>query len=174
MLLSFFSFLFTSSSPQRRAPSLSLAQDRNMTVTARASAARAVKSARELCGCTCSPARPLVARNAVSASARLFATSSRHESHDNPLVSAVCLAVIQSGLLGLTLSVSQGLPRNNAPPTMPRMQRGLPQKRKLPGVKKVVVVSSGKGGVGKSSVAGASGTVHSYPNGADRCTPRAE
>ncbi|BGP28516.1 hypothetical protein JCM10296v2_000251 [Rhodotorula toruloides] len=36
---------------------------------------------------------------------------------------------------------------------MPRMQRGLPQKRKLPGVKKVVVVSSGKGGVGKSSVA---------------------
>lgn len=37
------------------------------------------------------------------------------------------------------------------------MQRGLPQKRKLPGVRKVVVVSSGKGGVGKSSVAGASG-----------------
>ncbi|GAA5858739.1 hypothetical protein JCM8547_004966 [Rhodosporidiobolus lusitaniae] len=33
------------------------------------------------------------------------------------------------------------------------MQRGLPQKRKLSGVKKVVVVSSGKGGVGKSSVA---------------------
>lgn len=35
------------------------------------------------------------------------------------------------------------------------MQRGLPQKKRLPGVKKVVVVSSGKGGVGKSSVAGA-------------------
>lgn len=37
---------------------------------------------------------------------------------------------------------------------MPRMQRGLPQKRRIPGVKKVVVVSSGKGGVGKSSVSG--------------------
>jgi len=48
----------------------------------------------------------------------------------------------------------QGLPRNDAPPTMPRMQRGLPQKRRLDGVKKIVVVSSGKGGVGKSSVAG--------------------
>lgn len=37
---------------------------------------------------------------------------------------------------------------------MPRMQRGLPKKRKIAGVKKVVVVSSGKGGVGKSSVSG--------------------
>jgi hypothetical protein len=39
---------------------------------------------------------------------------------------------------------------------MPRMQRGLPKKRRLDGVKKIVVVSSGKGGVGKSSVAGES------------------
>ncbi|POY70055.1 hypothetical protein BMF94_6942 [Rhodotorula taiwanensis] len=62
---------------------------------------------------------------------RKLTTSSPTQSHDNPL----------------------GLPRNNAPPTMPRMQRGLPQKKRLPGVKKVVVVSSGKGGVGKSSVA---------------------
>ncbi|GAA5899491.1 uncharacterized protein JCM6883_005239 [Sporobolomyces salmoneus] len=60
-----------------------------------------------------------------------FSTSSSSLSHDNPL----------------------GLPRNDAPPTMPRMQRGLPKKRRLDGVKKVVVVSSGKGGVGKSSVA---------------------
>jgi len=59
-----------------------------------------------------------------------------------------------SSTLLTKLCHSQGLPRNDAPPTMPRMQRGLPQKRKLPGVKKVVVVSSGKGGVGKSSVAG--------------------
>lgn len=43
---------------------------------------------------------------------------------------------------------------NNAPPTMPRMQRGLPQKRNLQGVKQIVVVSSGKGGVGKSTVSG--------------------
>ncbi|KAK4696279.1 ATP-binding protein involved in chromosome partitioning, partial [Phenoliferia sp. Uapishka_3] len=35
---------------------------------------------------------------------------------------------------------------------MPRMQRGLPVKRGVPACKRVVVVSSGKGGVGKSSV----------------------
>ncbi|GAA6054773.1 hypothetical protein JCM3770_000936 [Rhodotorula araucariae] len=78
--------------------------------------------------CTC--ARPQTAAFS-SPSPRSFASSSSAPSHDNPL----------------------GLPRNDAPPTMPRMQRGLPQKRTLPGVKKVVVVSSGKGGVGKSSVA---------------------
>ncbi|GAA5907621.1 hypothetical protein JCM6882_004425 [Rhodosporidiobolus microsporus] len=82
--------------------------------------------------CTCSFTRPAVAGAlALPSSSRSFSTSSPSHSHDNPL----------------------GLPRNDAPPTMPRMQRGLPQKRKLQGVKKVVVVSSGKGGVGKSSVA---------------------
>ncbi|BGO99145.1 ATP-binding protein involved in chromosome partitioning, MRP [Rhodotorula toruloides] len=79
--------------------------------------------------CTCRRA-PLPSFVASSV-ARSFSSTSTVQSHDNPL----------------------GLPRNDAPPTMPRMQRGLPQKRKLPGVKKVVVVSSGKGGVGKSSVA---------------------
>lgn len=37
---------------------------------------------------------------------------------------------------------------------MPRMQRGLPQKRKIPNVKQVLIVASGKGGVGKSTVSG--------------------
>ena len=37
---------------------------------------------------------------------------------------------------------------------MPRMQRGLPEKRSIRGVKKVVAVSSAKGGVGKSTIAG--------------------
>lgn len=39
---------------------------------------------------------------------------------------------------------------------MPRFPRGpaLPQKRGIPNVKKVIVVASGKGGVGKSTVAG--------------------
>lgn len=37
---------------------------------------------------------------------------------------------------------------------MPRAQRGLPKKMPIMGVKKVVVVASGKGGVGKSTTAG--------------------
>jgi ATP-binding protein involved in chromosome partitioning len=36
---------------------------------------------------------------------------------------------------------------------MPRMQRGLPQKRSIKDVKKIVAVSSAKGGVGKSTIA---------------------
>ncbi|KAF1807965.1 P-loop containing nucleoside triphosphate hydrolase protein [Eremomyces bilateralis CBS 781.70] len=46
-----------------------------------------------------------------------------------------------------------GLPSSRAPPQIPRMQRGLPQKRRIPDVKKVIVVSSAKGGVGKSTIA---------------------
>lgn len=51
--------------------------------------------------------------------------------------------------------VTQGLPRNNQriPPTMPRRGSGVPSKRPIPNVKKVIAVSSGKGGVGKSTVA---------------------
>ncbi|KAK3332117.1 P-loop containing nucleoside triphosphate hydrolase protein [Cercophora scortea] len=43
-----------------------------------------------------------------------------------------------------------GLPRSG---TIPRMQRGLPQKRNIKDVAKVIAVSSAKGGVGKSTVA---------------------
>ena len=39
------------------------------------------------------------------------------------------------------------------PPSIPRAQRGLPQKRKLRHVSKVIAVSSAKGGVGKSTLA---------------------
>ncbi|CAO2658342.1 Nn.00g060650.m01.CDS01 [Neocucurbitaria sp. VM-36] len=46
-----------------------------------------------------------------------------------------------------------GLPRSGAPPQMPRMQRGLPQRRSIKDVKKVIAVSSAKGGVGKSTIA---------------------
>lgn len=38
-------------------------------------------------------------------------------------------------------------------PEVPRMQRGLPKKASLPGVRHTIVVASGKGGVGKSTVA---------------------
>ena len=62
---------------------------------------------------------------------RCFSVSSRCLSHENPL----------------------GLPRKGAPPTLPRAQRGLPQKRKIPNVSKIVAVSSAKGGVGKSTIA---------------------
>jgi ATP-binding protein involved in chromosome partitioning len=34
------------------------------------------------------------------------------------------------------------------------MQRGLPQKRHIKDVKKVIAISSAKGGVGKSTIAG--------------------
>ena len=49
--------------------------------------------------------------------------------------------------------MSQGLPRSNAPPQLPRSQRGLPQKRRIRDVGKIVAISSAKGGVGKSTIA---------------------
>ncbi|KAJ5281766.1 hypothetical protein N7478_007138 [Penicillium angulare] len=61
---------------------------------------------------------------------RAFSSTSRTLSHDNPL----------------------GLPRSGTPPSF-RSRRGVPEKRKIRDVKKVVAVSSAKGGVGKSTVA---------------------
>ena len=46
-----------------------------------------------------------------------------------------------------------GLPRSGAPPELPRRQRGLPEKRNIRDVRKVIAVSSAKGGVGKSTIA---------------------
>ncbi|KAI5866302.1 P-loop containing nucleoside triphosphate hydrolase protein [Durotheca rogersii] len=61
-------------------------------------------------------------------SRRLFHQAGRVLGHENPL----------------------GLPRTGS---IPRMQRGLPERRKIPDVARVIAVSSAKGGVGKSTVA---------------------
>ncbi|OJJ43964.1 hypothetical protein ASPZODRAFT_18741 [Penicilliopsis zonata CBS 506.65] len=61
---------------------------------------------------------------------RSFFSTLRVLQHDNPL----------------------GLPRSGTPPSFPR-RRGLPEKRKIRDVNKVIAVSSAKGGVGKSTVA---------------------
>ncbi|KAL2817346.1 iron-sulfur protein IND1 [Aspergillus granulosus] len=61
---------------------------------------------------------------------RRFFSTFRSLQHDNPL----------------------GLPRSGTPPSFPR-RRGLPEKRKIRDVKKVIAVSSAKGGVGKSTIA---------------------
>ncbi|KAI5369679.1 Putative iron-sulfur protein NUBPL [Septoria linicola] len=46
-----------------------------------------------------------------------------------------------------------GLPRSGTPPNLAaRMKRGLPEKRPIPNVGKVIAVSSAKGGVGKSTI----------------------
>ncbi|PQE19641.1 Iron-sulfur IND1 protein [Rutstroemia sp. NJR-2017a WRK4] len=68
---------------------------------------------------------------------RLFSTL-RVLQHENPLVPKANF-------------VAKGLPRTG---TIPRMQRGLPERRKIKDVKKVIAVSSAKGGVGKSTIAG--------------------
>ncbi|KAL2403985.1 Iron-sulfur protein IND1 [Exophiala dermatitidis] len=69
---------------------------------------------------------------------KCFSTCARVLSHENPL----------------------GLPRSSSsrttkgpPPPLPRLQRGLPQKRKIRNVTHTIAVSSAKGGVGKSTLA---------------------
>ncbi|KAF9361681.1 hypothetical protein BGX34_007001 [Mortierella sp. NVP85] len=42
-------------------------------------------------------------------------------------------------------------PGTGPAPSIPRMQRGLPQKMPIKGVKHIIAVASGKGGVGKST-----------------------
>ncbi|KAI8327864.1 P-loop containing nucleoside triphosphate hydrolase protein [Chlamydoabsidia padenii] len=71
--------------------------------------------------------------------ARRFFSATRILAHENPL--------------GLPRTPPRLLPTKGPAPNIPRMQRGLPTKQSISGVKKVIVVSSGKGGVGKSTTA---------------------
>ncbi|KAI5310377.1 hypothetical protein KEM55_007771 [Ascosphaera atra] len=67
---------------------------------------------------------------------RLFSTFRQLAGHENPLLG----------------DYFQGLPKSGTPPTF-RSRKGLPQKRPIRDVKKVIAVSSAKGGVGKSTIA---------------------
>ena len=67
--------------------------------------------------------------------------------------------VIEADFFWTLSELRQGLPRSGTPPNLrARMQRGLPEKRPIKDVKKVIAVSSAKGGVGKSTVSG----VHAF------------
>lgn len=77
-------------------------------------------------------------------------SSLRSLQHENPLVN-FC-NILENFMANIHLC--QGLPRSGVPPTLPRRQRGLPEKRSIQDVRKVIVVSSAKGGVGKSTIAG--------------------
>ena len=50
--------------------------------------------------------------------------------------------------------IADGNPQSQRPTRQERMLRGLPKRKSIEGVKDVVVVASGKGGVGKSTCAG--------------------
>lgn len=109
----------------------------------------------------CAVAGPSSLRYAVSVVARApraavthrrFSSIAPRRSHENPLVS-----LLRSRRDCEPSSHTQGIPRHdpNPAPTIPR--RGAPPvKSRIKGVRQIVVVASGKGGVGKSTVAGAS------------------
>lgn len=77
---------------------------------------------------------------------RVFSTL-RCLQHENPLVCYMYLLNFGKA----NTNVQKGLPRTGS---IPRMQRGLPERRRIKDVKKVIAVSSAKGGVGKSTIAG--------------------
>ena len=117
---------------------------------------------------------PAVVRNQVfetCLSKRSFSVSSKVSGHENPLVSGHLDSIrgdnqiwrgeplksmpIPVCLLDLHIADTyQGLPRSGTPPNLAaRMKRGLPEKRPIANVTKVIAVSSAKGGVGKSTIA---------------------
>ena len=75
-----------------------------------------------------------------------------HRSTRKPVGNTI--EIISTFIIAVLTRELQGLPRHKPAPTLPRAQRGLPTKMAIKGVKNVVVVASGKGGVGKSTTAG--------------------
>jgi hypothetical protein len=109
---------------------------------------------------------------------RCLLQASRVLQHENPLVSLHLISHILFYILlfnNLTNTHHQGLPKSG---TIPRFQRGLPPKRNIKDVRKVIAVSSAKGGVGKSTVAGPSSFLppythsHSYLTHTSKPLPR--
>ena len=82
---------------------------------------------------------------------RFFVTT-RLTRHENPLVAKLMETRNVSSLKGFFLC--QGLPRKPRPPPQIPRRGGPIERRPIANVKKVVAVASGKGGVGKSTIAG--------------------
>ncbi|KAG9324999.1 hypothetical protein KVV02_000508 [Mortierella alpina] len=80
-----------------------------------------------------------MATGAISLQTKRCISSTRSTFHENPL-----------GIPRKPPAQVRG-PGTGPAPTMPRMQRGLPQKMPIKGVKHIIAVASGKGGVGKST-----------------------
>lgn len=118
---------------------------------------------------------PAVIRSQVFESClskRSFSVSSKVSGHENPLVGGylsiwhhkilpnlkreplISISIPIFFLNLRTTNTPQGLPRSGTPPNLAaRMKRGLPEKRPIANVTKVIAVSSAKGGVGKSTIA---------------------
>ncbi|RUS19998.1 P-loop containing nucleoside triphosphate hydrolase protein [Endogone sp. FLAS-F59071] len=95
---------------------------------------------------TCFLFAPLKTTSTTPITIRTFSVFSPLN-HDNPL------GIPRKPTGKVPLATPTGKVPLATPPDVPRAMRGLPQKRHIQGVKHVIAVASGKGGVGKSTTA---------------------